>query len=111
MESLRELLTKARSRAEQALAAREADLARLSEARGDSTADDEHDPEGATLADEWSRLTGLAAAARTELAEIDVALARVDAGWDGRCEVCGRAIPVERLAVRPTAVRCVNCAV
>jgi len=109
-DALRARLAEARDRAQRALSAREAELGRLSEARGDATGDDEHDPEGATLADEWSRLTGLAAAARTELAEIDVALARVDAGWDGRCEVCGEPIPAERLTVRPTAVRCVGCA-
>jgi len=108
---LRRRLVRERERVAQALRAREADLARLSEARGAANADDEHDPEGATLADEWSRLTGLAAAARSELAEIDVALERIGAGWDGRCEVCGSAIPVERLMARPTAVRCVRCAV
>lgn len=110
-EALRERLAEARDRAQRALSAREAELARLSDARGDATGDDEHDPEGATLADEWSRLTGLAAAARTDLAEIDVALARLEVGWDGRCEVCGEPIPAERLMVRPTALRCVRCAV
>ena len=42
-------------------------------------------------------------------AEIDAALARLDAGTYGRCVSCGSAIPVERLEFRPFAAACVNC--
>ncbi|MBZ4486600.1 TraR/DksA C4-type zinc finger protein [Microbacterium sp. cx-55] len=80
-------------------------------ARGDPAgADDEHDPEGATLSDEWSRLEGLRIGAVREIAEIDAARARLDAGTYGICIRCGRSIPVDRLRVRPTATMCVTCA-
>ena len=82
----------------------------LMEARGDADTDDEHDPEGSTVS--WDRVTqeATARAARQHLAEIDAAIARVDAGWDGRCADCGEPIPAERLAARPSADRCVRCA-
>jgi RNA polymerase-binding transcription factor DksA len=43
------------------------------------------------------------------IAEIDAALARIDAGTYGRCVTCGAAIPEERLELRPFAGRCVTC--
>ncbi len=75
-----------------------------------SNADDEHDPEGATIAFERAQITALARQARADLAEADAALARLDAGTYGACERCGAAVPPERLAARPTARRCVACA-
>ncbi|MER7797874.1 TraR/DksA C4-type zinc finger protein [Microbacterium sp. NPDC096154] len=106
----RERLVAAREEAERRLAARATDLSGVAAARGDATADDEHDPEGATLSGEWSRLAGLSAAARRELADIHAALARVDGGTYGVCEVCGQPIAEGRLEARPTATRCVRCA-
>ena len=97
------LLLGARRGAERRIAARAEDLSGVATARGDATADDEHDPEGATLSGEWSRLAGLSDAARRELDEIDAALARLDDGRHGTCESCGSAIPEERLLARPTA--------
>lgn len=80
-------------------------------ARGDPAgADDEHDPEGATLSDEWSRLEGLRIGAMREIDEIDAARARLAAGTYGVCIRCGNRIPVERLRARPTATMCVPCA-
>ncbi len=78
-------------------------------ASADSNADDEHDPEGATIAFERAQVDALARQAQSRLEEIDAALSRVAAGTYGRCEVCARPIPAERLAVRPTAQRCVGC--
>src|SRR4051794_11936868 len=43
------------------------------------------------------------------IAEIDAALARIDAGTYGSCVTCGAAIPEERLELRPFAGRCVAC--
>jgi RNA polymerase-binding transcription factor DksA len=43
------------------------------------------------------------------IAEIDAALARIDAGTYGICTECGAAIPEERLELRPFAGRCVSC--
>jgi RNA polymerase-binding transcription factor DksA len=52
----------------------------------------------------------LLAQARHDLADLDQARERLDAGAYGRCESCGRAIPAERLAAHPTARECVGCA-
>jgi len=109
-DELRERLTAQRADVLRALAARAEDLSGFAAARGADTADDEHDPEGATLSGEWSRLAGLNAAAARELREIDAALARMDAGGYGVCEACGAPIPEGRLRARPAAARCVACA-
>ncbi|GAB3284317.1 TraR/DksA family transcriptional regulator [Microbacterium lacusdiani] len=109
-DALARILADERARAEAALRAHDAALEGLGAARSDSTADDEHDPEGATLADEWSRLTGLRAAALRELEALRAAEARLAQGTYGVCEGCGRPIPPGRLEVRPTATRCVACA-
>ncbi len=78
--------------------------------RTDRTDDDEHDPDGAPLSAEWSRLDGLHRAAVRRLAEIDTAIARVQAGQYGICSRCGRRIAAGRLDVMPAASRCVECA-
>jgi DnaK suppressor protein len=76
----------------------------------DSNADDEHDPEGATIAFERSQVGSLVEQARARLAEVDAALARLDAGRYGICERCGQPIAPGRLEVRPTARLCIDCA-
>lgn len=73
-------------------------------------ADDEHDPEGATIAWERQHVAALLAQAREQLAAIDAALGRLDEGGYGRCDVCGQPIAPGRLAARPTATQCVACA-
>jgi DnaK suppressor protein len=73
-------------------------------------ADDEHDPEGATIAFERQHVAALLTQARDHLTAIDAALGRLDAGDYGYCERCGQPIPAERLAARPTATQCVTCA-
>lgn len=72
--------------------------------------DDEHDPEGHTIAWERQQVAALLAAARTHLGELDLAIRRIEGGDHGRCEGCGRPIPEERLEAIPTASRCVTCA-
>ncbi|WP_243738394.1 TraR/DksA family transcriptional regulator [Cellulomonas shaoxiangyii] len=76
-------------------------------ARG-SNVDDEHDPEGTTIAFERAQLEALAADAVRRLAEVDAALARLDAGTYGVCAVGGEPIDADRLAARPTATTCVR---
>ncbi len=43
------------------------------------------------------------------LAELDLALKRIDAGIYGTCEECGNAIPVKRLEAYLAASLCVEC--
>jgi RNA polymerase-binding protein DksA len=76
----------------------------------DTNADDEHDPEGATIAFERSALGALARQAHDRLREVDLALGRVADGSYGVCEKCGAPIGTERLEARPTARRCIACA-
>jgi DnaK suppressor protein len=75
-----------------------------------SNADDEHDPEGATIAFERQQVVALLEQARRRLTDVDAALARRDAGDYGICEICGRPIAPERLAARPAARTCIDCA-
>lgn len=79
------------------------------EASRDTNADDEHDPEGSTIAFERAQVGAVILSADRRLADITAALARLDAGSYGGCECCGLPIPRERLAVRPTARACVSC--
>ena len=85
-------------------------LAALVHDRASLNDDDEHDPDGAPLSTEWSRLAGQADAARSELSQIESAMARVEAGTYGVCVTCGARIPEIRLRVRPFAEQCVTCA-
>ena len=84
------------------------DMGALVAASRDSNADDEHDPEGQTVAYERSQLAALTRAAREHLEQIDAALERVAACTYGVCEVCGRAIDPARLEARPAARTCVE---
>ena len=72
--------------------------------------DDEHDPEGHTIAFERAQVASLVDQARAHLADVEAARARLEAGAYGRCGRCGHAIPYERLLARPTAQTCVACA-
>jgi RNA polymerase-binding transcription factor DksA len=98
-----------RSTAERRLALRR-DFDRMVEASQSVSTDDEHDPEGSTIAFERAQVAALLDQAERQLAELDAAVARLDAGGYGRCESCGGQIAAERLLVRPAATRCIACA-
>lgn len=106
----RTILDSLRAVAAARVAATAATLGELMHDREGSNDDDEHDPEGVTLSSEWSRLTGLADAAASELRQVDEALARLDTGEYGVCAGCSKRIPAARLEVRPFATHCVACA-
>jgi RNA polymerase-binding protein DksA len=46
---------------------------------------------------------------RVELARIDAALGRLEAGYYGRCESCGQKITVDRLLALPETHLCEEC--
>src|ERR1700689_1310413 len=81
-----------------------------SAADGSAGSDDEHDPEGATVAFERQHIAALLDRARAHLEAIDAALRKVDAGSYEICDICGRPIGAERLAARPAALTCIHCA-
>lgn len=76
----------------------------------DTNADDEHDPEGATIAFERSQVGALVRQAQLRIVEIDAALQRLETGTYGTCEGCGGAIGQGRLEARPVARTCIRCA-
>lgn len=90
------------------IASLRADISAANAARQDSNVDDEHDPEGATIAFELSQAAALAAQSDAGLAAIDAALGRIEAGTYGLCAVCGDAIAAGRLEARPWTPYCIT---
>ncbi|REK70791.1 molecular chaperone DnaK [Aeromicrobium endophyticum] len=108
-EHARDRLTDERERATLLLASLTRDFDGIVEASADSNADDEHDPEGSTIAFERSQVSTMVEQTRARLADVDDALERVEQGTYGLCERCGRPIPEGRLEARPVARTCVAC--
>lgn len=75
-----------------------------------SNADDEHDPEGATIAFERQQVVALIERARLTRDGILRSLGQLDEGTYGGCEQCGQPIGAERLEARPHALTCITCA-
>jgi DnaK suppressor protein len=92
------------------LAALERQIAGLAEEQALTAHDDEHDPEGVTIASQRAQLLGLRDGARRELAAVDRAVHRLDTGSYGRCARCGTDIGEARLEALPTAETCIGCA-
>src|SRR5258707_9659479 len=103
MATARDLVLAERARARERVAALEREFAGLAEAASAAGTDDEHDPEGATLAFERQHAAALLEAAREQVAALDDALRRLAEGRYGVGDPCGRAIGFERMAARPAA--------
>jgi RNA polymerase-binding transcription factor DksA len=99
-----------RAAATERLAGLEREFTGLVESVRQSNADDEHDPEGATIGFERQHIAALVSLARERLAEIDKALVRLADSRYGTCEQCVLPIGAERLAARPAARTCFACA-
>ncbi|NKZ03853.1 TraR/DksA family transcriptional regulator [Actinomadura latina] len=80
------------------------------EASAQTGVDDEHDPEGATIAFERARIEASLSRARSQLADIEDALRRLRDGTYGTCERCGGPVGADRLDARPAARTCITCA-
>jgi DnaK suppressor protein len=80
------------------------------EASRDDNADDEHDPEGSTIAFERQQLASLLERAQRSKHDAQHALDQLAAGTYGTCEGCSRPIAPERLEARPDARLCIECA-
>lgn len=107
---LQKLLGAERARTQERIEALTRDFEQIAEAVAIGSTDDEHDPEGATIAFERAQILALRDQAQARLKELDEAEQRLAAGEYGVCEGCGEPIPMERLQARPTAARCVSCA-
>jgi DnaK suppressor protein len=106
----RVLLADRRREAEQRLAGTSAERAAVVDASRDSNADDEHDPEGATIAYERGMLDVLAGRLRQTLVDLALAERRLAAGEYQVCERCGGTIADDRLRALPTVRTCRACA-
>jgi RNA polymerase-binding transcription factor DksA len=107
---LRAVLARERDDALAQIASLDADFATIVEASRDVAADDEHDPEGATIAFERQQVDAIRTQAIHRLNDLDRALEQLAAGSYGACESCGQPIAAERLAARPAARTCIACA-
>lgn len=66
--------------------------------------------EQATQAENDEVLDSLGNAARTEIEMVKQAIARIDKGQYGLCQVCGKPISKERLKAVPYSSMCIKCA-
>lgn len=72
--------------------------------------DDEHDPEGVTIAVERAQVVSRLEVAARDTERLAEARCRIDEGRYGRCAGCGAPIGAERLAALPAVETCVACA-
>ncbi len=99
-----------RTHAAERFVALEAEFGVLVDAGTGTNIDDEHDPEGATIAFERAQVSALLEQTRTRLNDLDRALEELQRGAYGICERCGQPIAPGRLQARPDARTCVACA-
>jgi len=109
LENVAGLLAAERAGTLQRLSALEREFAGIVES-GSAGTDDEHDPEGATIAFERQHTAALLSQVRQHLAQIDAAMARLAGGSYGTCENCGQPIGAARLTARPVTTTCISCA-
>ena len=108
--ALRTALLEAAVRGDEQIAALTHSFDDIVEAVEMTNNDDEHDPEGTTIAFERSQVSALLDQAKADHAALRDALARLDDDAFGVCERCQGFIGVERLLALPWATRCVICA-
>jgi DnaK suppressor protein len=109
-EDIAELLAAERAGTLQRLSGLEREFAGIIESSISAGTDDEHDPEGATIAFERQHTAALLSQAREHLTQIDAAMVRLGEGSYGICEGCGISIGAARLAARPVTTTCITCA-
>ncbi len=104
-----EELEQARERLNRTIEHHDIGNASLEEETGEllSTADN-HLADAATDTYERELDEGLEEDARGQLRQVEKALARIESGEYGKCEVCGKEIPVERLEAVPWTTLCID---
>lgn len=107
---MRDLLTADRERTVTQITALTRDWDDLADSSALVANDDEHDPEGATIAFERAHLQALIDRARDHLTALDEMAERLQQGTYGVCDDCGRPIALNRLKARPIARTCIECA-
>jgi DnaK suppressor protein len=107
--AIRSALVGALGRAEQQTASLARQFDDIVAAAEMSNIDDEHDPEGATIAFERAQVRALHGQALRDAATLRRTLADLDDDEFGACEQCGCPIGFERLVALPATRRCVDC--
>jgi RNA polymerase-binding transcription factor DksA len=103
-------LVAARERVLVQLGALQRDFDEIVESSELAPPDDEHDPEGVTIAYQRAQVSALLDQAREELAALERARQRLAEGRASRCECCGGPISMERLMALPSVSTCIACA-
>lgn len=99
-----------RDRSERQLESLRRAVASIVEGAELTATDDEHDPEGATIAYERAQATALLRQAEADVEVLSDLVATLRSGGWPVCAVCGAELSIERLEALPTAQRCVRCA-
>jgi DnaK suppressor protein len=65
--------------------------------------------DAASITAERTEVLGLVDSLKSQVEDVDKALAHIAAGTYGICDVCGREIGADRLEFRPVSIMCVEC--
>ena len=90
------------------IATEQTDVEQFAQSQGDEFSSQHNGDLGSDMFFE-ERALSTKKALESELLAVEEALARISEGSYGRCEQCGKPIPLERLQARPQAIRCIDC--
>jgi DnaK suppressor protein len=110
LDQLRDTCTGERIRLERQIDALTRRFDDIVEAATLTSTDDEHDPEGATIAYERAQVRALLRQARADLAALEATVAQLDAGGVPTCTACSGMIHTDRLLALPGVRTCIECA-
>ena len=65
--------------------------------------------DAASVTSERTEVLGLVESLKSQLDDVDSALAHIEAGTYGICDNCGAAISADRLEFRPASILCIDC--
>lgn len=65
--------------------------------------------DAASVTAERTEVLGLVESLKSQLDDVDAALAHIEAGTYGTCVKCGSEISADRLEFRPASILCVGC--
>lgn len=108
-EALTRRLLEERERLAQEIAGLDADLAESLEESSEESPYDQHMAETAAVTLDREIDLTLQGSARSALSQIDRALAKLENGSYGLCDVCHKPIGEGRLEIAPYATLCVDC--
>jgi DnaK suppressor protein len=65
--------------------------------------------DAAAVTAERTEVLGLVDSLKSQLEDVDKALAHIEAGTYGTCDNCGREIGIDRMKARPESILCIDC--